>query len=290
MPKILMLRGLPGSGKSTLARKLVEEKSFVRVNKDDLRAMAHNSKHTPKREEFILTLRDMIISSALGEGKNVVVDDTNLHPKHEKRLRELADALHCDFEEDNSLLLVPIEQCIEQDLKRLNSVGEQVIRKMHKEAVKHYPHLLPKPAKAQQPYVAKPGTPKTIICDLDGTLALMNGRDPFDASTCENDLLNKVVYDIISEYPHNVIFVSGRSDKYREQTKRWLGKYGLAGFPLFMRKENDFRKDSIVKLEIFDNHIRDHYDVSFVLDDRNQVVEMWRSLGLTCLQVADGNF
>jgi hypothetical protein len=57
-----------------------------------------------------------------------------------------------------------------------------------------------------------------------------------------------------------------------------------------MRETGDRRKDSIIKKEIFDRHIRDVYNIEFVLDDRNQVVELWRSLGLTCLQVADGDF
>lgn len=57
-----------------------------------------------------------------------------------------------------------------------------------------------------------------------------------------------------------------------------------------MRPEGDIRKDSIVKREIFENYIRDYYNIQFVLDDRNQVVEMWRSLGLKCLQVQEGDF
>jgi len=57
-----------------------------------------------------------------------------------------------------------------------------------------------------------------------------------------------------------------------------------------MRATGDNRKDSIVKKEIYEGIIKPVFDVKFVLDDRNQVVEMWRSLGLTVLQVADGNF
>ena len=57
-----------------------------------------------------------------------------------------------------------------------------------------------------------------------------------------------------------------------------------------MRKTGDNRKDAIVKREIYETHIKDKYQVDYVLYDRNQVVEMWRSLGLTCLQVADGDF
>lgn len=57
-----------------------------------------------------------------------------------------------------------------------------------------------------------------------------------------------------------------------------------------MRPEGDIRKDSIVKRELFEKYVRPYYNIEFVLDDRNQVVEMWRSLGLKCLQVAEGDF
>lgn len=57
-----------------------------------------------------------------------------------------------------------------------------------------------------------------------------------------------------------------------------------------MRPAGDHRRDAIVKRELFDLHIRHQYRVTHVLDDRTQVVQMWRALGLTCLQVADGDF
>ena len=57
-----------------------------------------------------------------------------------------------------------------------------------------------------------------------------------------------------------------------------------------MRPEGDFRKDAVVKLELFDEHVREHFDVKGVVDDRDAVVAMWRSLGLMCMQVAPGNF
>ena len=57
-----------------------------------------------------------------------------------------------------------------------------------------------------------------------------------------------------------------------------------------MRKEGDFRRDSIVKQEIYEQHIKDKYVVEFVLDDRDLVVSKWRELGLKCLQVQPGAF
>jgi hypothetical protein len=58
-----------------------------------------------------------------------------------------------------------------------------------------------------------------------------------------------------------------------------------------MRKTGDRRADNIVKRELFEARVRNKYNIDFVLDDRNQVVDMWRNeLKLTCLQVAEGDF
>ena len=139
---------------------------------------------------------------------------------------------------------------------------------------------------------------KAIICDLDGTLALLNGRSPYDASRAEEDLLNDPVANLIEVYAHqklhdiDLILMSGRDDVYRPQTERWLKKHNITHYKaLYMRKAGDKRKDSIVKRELYEKHVKDTYDVLFVLDDRDQVVEMWRKeLGLTCLQVEYGDF
>jgi hypothetical protein len=138
---------------------------------------------------------------------------------------------------------------------------------------------------------------KAIICDLDGTLAHIDHRDPYDASTCEEDLLNEPVANILTVYSEQkefeiaILLVSGREDKYRPQTERWLRKHGIAYEALLMRRTGDFRKDTLIKKELYESHIADRYTILFVLDDRDQVVAMWRKeLGLTCLQVAYGNF
>ena len=60
---------------------------------------------------------------------------------------------------------------------------------------------------------------------------------------------------------------------------------------LYIRREGDHRKDSFVKYDMYNKYIKGHFEILYVLDDRNQVVDMWRNaLNLTCLQVADGNF
>lgn len=57
-----------------------------------------------------------------------------------------------------------------------------------------------------------------------------------------------------------------------------------------MREDGDMTKDSTVKKNIYQNNISIRYSVELVLDDRQQVVNMWRDIGLTCYQVAFGDF
>jgi len=272
-----MLKGLPASGKSTwAAEKLLSSSGeIVRVNKDDLRRMLNAGQHSKAKEVFVCSVRDFIVQSALDAGKSVIVDDTNLEKKHEIRLREIAGGRNFEIIDFTH---VSLAVCLERDLKRVRSVGEKVIRGMWRKYLKEeYP-----------PPEHNPHLPNAVICDLDGTLCWLNGRSPYDASECDKDLLNPVVAELIKD--KWVILVSGREEKFRAPTEVFLKKHGIKHYGLFMRPTGDFREDSIVKEEIYRKEILEKVNVKFVLDDRDRVVEMWRRLGLTCLQVAEGNF
>ncbi|MEB3193382.1 MAG: AAA family ATPase [Snowella sp.] len=278
MLNVIICKGLPGSGKSTWAKKLIDDHpgQYKRINKDDLRAMLDNGKFSKQNEDFVLEIRNQILLMALQQGKHVIIDDTNLHPKHEAKIRELVKGIATVSIQD--FTHISVETCIKRDLNRFASVGEKVIRDMYKQ------FLAPK----LETYSFKEGLPNAVICDLDGTLCLLRNRNPYDASRCDQDDLNPVVASLL--VGKIVLLVSGREEKYREPTVKFLTKYHIQYHALWMRETGDRRKDSIIKKEIFDRHIRDVYNIEFVLDDRNQVVELWRSLGLTCLQVADGDF
>ena len=151
------------------------------------------------------------------------------------------------------------------------------------------------------PYVAPPNARRAMIVDIDGTVALHYNavgeqlRGHFEYSRVLGDLPNYPVMDIIMALEssrNHTIFVSGREDSCRDDTVEWLGRYGWGkgSYDLHMRKTGDHRPDYIIKYEIFDEHIRDNFDICCAVDDRNQVVRMWRSLGLLTLQVADGDF
>lgn len=125
--KLMAMVGLPASGKTTESRRLVDN-GWVRVNKDDLRAMLHNSKWSGKNEAQVIAIRDAVIIDALKRGKSVVVDDTNFNESHIERFKQLAKEFNATFEK--KFIDTPIEECISRDLARQNSVGEKVIRKM----------------------------------------------------------------------------------------------------------------------------------------------------------------
>lgn len=137
---------------------------------------------------------------------------------------------------------------------------------------------------------------KAIICDIDGTVAVRVpfGRKPFDWHRVGEDLPNEPVIHVLQAlnyYGHPVVFVSGRMEQCREATEKWIDVHiGIRHEGLFMRADKDNRSDTTVKLELYRRHIEPNFEVQLVLDDRNSVVKMWRELGLTCLQVAEGDF
>lgn len=280
MKKLLMLSGLPASGKSTEATRLVKEEGYKRVNKDDLRAMIDSSKWSKENEKEIVECRDLIIINYLDAGYNVVVDDTNLHPSHRETLAEIAD--NCDAEFEEKFFDVPVMTCIERDSKRGDkSVGAKVIMGMYNQFLKPNP---PEWSEDKQ---------NCFVFDIDGTLALMNGRSPYDYSKVSTDIPNyniTAIARILKTTGLPILVVSGRPDSCAEDTMKWLEDNNIPYDRLAMRQTGDNRSDVIVKREIYEDLIEPEYNVIAVFDDRNSVVDLWRSLGLTCLQVDYGFF
>jgi hypothetical protein len=137
------------------------------------------------------------------------------------------------------------------------------------------------------------------IVDIDGTLALRGDRSPYDWAKVGMDPPNKPVITVARALAarSSLIYMSGRMEQCREQTRQWLHTFVckdplcMCAAPLLMRKDGDNRPDQIIKRELYERHVQGIYEVEGVLDDRDRVVRMWREdLGLTCLQVAYGDF
>ena len=294
--EILILKGLPASGKTTFAKKFVEEnEGWVRINRDDLRHMS-GIYWVPSREDYISSVEAAAILNALITGHNVIVDATNLS-KAAKDIVDKAVEAFTGMKEGNTVEVsekffdIPLPDCIARDAARENPVGERVIRSMWRK------HLANSPKYAVIDYCEQDEElPSAIICDIDGTLAMMNGRSPYDRKRVGEDVVNKpirhLLHIMIESYkcPY-IIILSGREDDCIDETRQWLKDNDIPFDAIFMRKTGDHRKDAVIKKEIVESEILGKYRVEFVLDDRDQVVDMWRKeLKLPCLQVNYGNF
>ena len=305
--RLIITRGLPGSGKTTWARAWVAEdpQRRARVNRDDVRAMLHDSVFVrqsasePGTERAVQAARDATITALLKRGIDVVCDDTNLPSRVARDLRRLAVVVGADFEVVD-LTDVPLEECLRRNALREGRarVPDERVQDMHARYIAGRSHPLPIPDEpaelAGRRYEPKPGTPKAIMVDIDGTVALMGSRSPYDETRVHEDWPNAPVITAVRAMwtaGYTVVFCSGRTEEARAATEAWLREHVDVPYAaLHMRQTGDHRRDSIVKLEIFDAHIRDVYDIVAVFDDRAHVVAAWRSIGLTVFAVAEGDF
>ncbi len=280
--------GLPASGKTTWSNHLLAEAPcFVRVNSDDLR-----EQNPRAHEATIRRIRDTQIRNALTEGRGVVVDNTNL--------RGLSDLRKLAREGDAEIRVkdfrsVPWQECVRRDAERAargeRATGRSVIIKMAMQA---------------SLFQLDPATnTQAIIIDLDGTLTdvshrihhLRGGPKKDWKAFFEGipgDAVNAAVaalYHMALNAGYTVLLVSGRPEDYRVASERWLVENAMNGyFALFMRPQGDSAPDTEVKAKIFDRLIAPYFKVLFTVDDRDAVVQMWRSKGLVCMQVAEGKY
>lgn len=316
MATLFIYRGLQGSGKSTLAAAKAEKDGGRIVGRDKLRAlMGFSGIGKPWQENEVTKLQGELIVQGLKSGQNVHVDDMNLKTVYVRRLLSLAELAGAEVEV-HDLTNVPLSVCLSRNFERsernkgFGFVDEHVITKNYEKFVKGKPCPLPMPTtpladmRAEPPVLYEPdlSKPKAMLVDLDGTVAIKSpyrGYHDYDHRVGW-DLPNEPVIEVVKSLSRTLypIFVSGRkgNDACFNATMNWIHGHlsddsrPFETYDLFMREAHDNRPDWIIKNEIFDREIRDRWNVVVALDDRDQVVQRYRQLGLTVLQVADGNF
>ena len=238
-PKLLILVGAPGSGKSTFARYFLRtEDNWVRVNRDDFRLMQFgDTLMSPFYEERITKMVEASVITLLKNHTNVIIDATN------SSLRTLEDMVRT-YTEYADISFKVFDLSVEELVKRCDKRYEQTGKFIPKSAIeKHVTQLqytkekfdfkpIPRAVKeATLTYATQDSSlPKAIICDLDGTLSLLNGRDPYDASSADEDGLNAPVASVLAmakAQGYKVILLSGREQLYKEPTERFLSKHHL---------------------------------------------------------------
>jgi predicted kinase len=310
MTKLFVMRGLSGSGKSTRAREIADENDAVVVCRDDLRKQLLGSYWTGKKvdEDRVTIAEQASVFAFLKAGVSVVVDATHLHAPYVRKWAKEATRLAVEFEvvdviEDPAV-------CRQRDHQRMldggRYVGDKVIEQQAKRAKR--------PVITAEPFIIEPvpymdDLPDCVIVDIDGTVANHDGvRSHFDYSKVLQDSVHENIAWLVrtifhtvtpradGEAPVDIIFMSGRDDTCRVDTERWLDMHNIPYDRLIMRpadaKDASGNKlpDYQVKYHLFNEYIRGKYNVRVVIDDRDQVVDMWRQLGLNCAQVAEGDF
>lgn len=292
MGELRLTIGVPGSGKTSYAEKLLAEdveSRWKRINWDLRRIERGMHLRGFNRKEEDQMQKDSFAQAAKwgAEGLNVIVDNTNLNESTRNKWKGVAQRTGMVYTEIR--MEASLEECIARDAKRpgLEQCGRAVIERMalFGGLIKFDPddHL--------------------VIVDMDGTLAdcshrkhfISNGRhdwNSFEGSLVLQDAprmpIVKLV-DMFQDEGFEILIVSGRSiDRAGKATVGWLENFCVPYKHIFMRNGGDNRPDNVVKQEILDRLPKDQ--IVYVLDDRDQVVKMWRDNGLTCLQVAEGNF
>ncbi|MGW0245111.1 phosphatase domain-containing protein [Nocardia goodfellowii] len=299
MTELVITRGYPGSGKTTFARLWLNQgPKRARVSRDDYRRMLFDGEGILSfdEENQVTAVQRAAVARLLANGYDVIEDGTNLRRRYARGWADFAQCNGATFRVMD--IETPVQMCIQNNQYRATWGSgrfvdpEAIITLGQKFPLGTWPEIEASPATEFEPYAPQLTKPRAIIWDIDGTLAHMTGRSPYDYTRVSEDDVDESVRHLANMlYPdHRNIVVSGRSEDCRPETVRWLEDKTVSYDDLYMRQAGDSRDDAIVKYEIFRDLIAPHYNVIGVFDDRDRVVDMWRRIGLKCFQVQPGDF
>lgn len=300
--KLIITVGISGAGKSTWAHKqwLKDPKNITIVNRDNIRQLLFGfteatSKEYYKRvdigglERRVTRYEDTLIHEGLNHGNTVIVDSTNLNYKYIERFKYWNVATELEVFE------VSISEAVRRDIKRVRQVGDDVIKRQHMQLKTLIKYLETNPidftpTKFENSVKKFP----SVIFDIDGTIAHMEGRSPYEWKRVREDKIDVSTVSTMkqlasSPVPPTIIICTGRDGSALFETKRWLKDYGIPYDKIYIRKEGDMRPDWIVKEEMWED-IAKTSNIQAMYDDRLQVVRRARTLGLKVFNVEYNNF
>lgn len=302
MKTIMMSIGCAGSGKTFWARELLkkEPKHWRRVSRDDIRALIADDSvwydGNTDAEMMVSRIQEQMIRAMINDGFSVIVDNTNCNPRTRKQLHKLAESIG-DILVIEKVFKTDLEECIRRNEQRVGraKVPVKVIEKMYgqvKELVDREVYYAPVGSEdvVEERIADNSHLVKGAIFDLDGSLCEISHRSPYDTAKCLNDKPVKYVVEmakLLSQNGHHIIMVSGREDKFRDLTEEWLAKYVGVEHSLYMRPTGNFKNDALIKEEIYNQFIKDKYDIRAVVDDRLRVCRAWYKLGLPLFRVGN---
>jgi len=265
--------GISTSGKTFWA----SQQEAVDINRDWIRFNIicpgtdwSSYKFSKKKENEVTLIQEQMVMDALSKGQDVIISDTNLNPVTRDKWITLLTDIGYDVEIKE--FEVSLETAWKRDSVRKNGVGHSVIYSQYQKWLEY---------KGRKTYTPDTSLDKAVIFDIDGTLAQMNGRSPFDWDKVGTDDSRVFIVEMARFYKHlkyDIIVVSGRDGVCKGLTEEWLDCNMVPFDEFFIRPEGDTRKDTVVKEEIFWRDIAPKYNVLGVVDDRPSVVRMWHEL------------
>lgn len=288
--------GISASGKSTYVKEHATPGSVI-INNDSARRrfvginpednLWDYYKFDKNVESQVKSEIDALINHALYNDKDLWIDNTNLTVAKNKHLKEFLEQLGYEVHFHNLNTSSNINTYLYNNQQRVNRLKPSVINDQYIRAcINNYVNF--ETGDRVQARIA--------LVDIDGTVAdHFNERSPFDWSKVSNDRPRPYVIETLKAlYNFGSIdfiqFLSGRESICYDDTMIWL--QNVAGFDmtrhrLLMRQRKDNRKDVIIKSEIYENCIKGKYEIKFVFDDRNQVVDYWWDQKLPVFHVGD---
>jgi len=295
--KIVLLQGPPCSGKTFWANPTALDMEFdfppLIIRTKDLKWQLNDKgKYDIETLDCIEPSEYAQIRVAIQNNRTVFVDATNCNPRRVKLFNDLAKQLDCE------LVIKPFyvkyDDAITRNKARRSNKSEYVPREAITAFYKQYyqdqfRYEMTDHRKITE-YVE--GLPDCIICDLDVTLALHMGRGPLDWDEIHTDVIDPRLRDILNHYMDagtKVIFITGRIEAARTQTEEWLKDPKNKIYPwwdLYMRPGHCFDSGEEFKLKVYNEHIKNKYNVICVFEDSQKCVNMFREQGLLVCQTA----
>lgn len=285
--------GAPRSGKSTWAEQKQQEDAkqgivTAIINRDDIRRELYgfvswaDYKFTKEREKAVTEVCDELFSQAFDVECNVICSDTNINPSTRQRLCQMAENNGYRVEEVH--FDVPLHILEKRNALSAHGVQPDVLVDMWQRYQQQFGYK----------YVPNTNNPITVIFDIDGTLACHKGvRSPFEWDKVHLDKPKQRVIQLLIMYKtmmnYKVIIMSGRDGSCRALTEQWLKEHFITYDELLMRPAGSQEPDYRVKRDLFDQ-VKDKYNIVLAVDDRDQIVNLWRSMGIETFQVDYGKF
>ncbi len=297
MSKIIVLQGCPCSGKSTWTKEYLKnnsEKATAVVCRDEIRKELNSGKYSMENEKEVTKIEYERVILGIKYELDVIIDATNLNPKTIKKWEDIAKEYNCEIEYKE--FYIPYSEAMKRSKKRKEEGGLYISKKVMMDFYRRY-----FPDRLREEFTDKreikeyqSGLSSCVICDLDGTLALHQGRDPYEWDKIPSDKIDerlRLTLLKLFRAGSEIIFVTGRNAEAREATEHWLNKYlGTLKYTLYTRKPNEFIPGEQYKERVYHEHIENKYNVTCVFEDSDRCVAMWRRLGLLTCQVANNDY